>query len=222
MLWSLAIEEQFYMVWPFLARGLTPRRLLAVCAFLILASPPVRSLTYDSLGYPAVYVATFCRLDTLAMGAMLAILVADERWRARVLSACRVLSLPALVAIGWIFARPFGASYPGEFPPWFPVWGYSILALGFAIIVGACIEPHRLVRVLLGNRVMRFIGTLSYSIYVWHLFLAQLINRQAERTPWLSGSFAARAAIWLVVTSIVASASYFLFERPILRLKDRI
>lgn len=219
ILWSLAIEEQFYLVWPFVvcAPGLGPRRLLALLLAICVLSPVVRYFTYAWLGYPAVYVATFCRLDALGLGAALAVAFADARLRGPLLRLCRALVVPALVVLAATLAYPFGMLYPGRYPPWFPVWGYSWIALAFAVLVGACLDPGPIARCLLGNRAVRYVGKISYGLYLWHYLVGEVVQRLDPRSP-----FPARLGLWLGATLLVATVSWFAFERPLLRLKDRL
>jgi len=80
ILWSLAIEEQFYLVWPILVRMCTARQVLWWSGGLMVVAPLVRAFTLSAADYPATYVFTFCRLDALAAGAVVAVFFGSGTW----------------------------------------------------------------------------------------------------------------------------------------------
>ena len=96
ILWSLAIEEQFYLFWPLLVRVCNARQVLWWSIGFIAMSPLVRALTLMSADYPATYVFTFCRLDALAAGAVVAVLFSSREWQEQVARSCKRLAVPAL------------------------------------------------------------------------------------------------------------------------------
>src|SRR5262249_53328500 len=82
ILWSLAIEEQFYLVWPLLVRACSSQRLLWWSSCIIAVTPVIRAITLTVADYPATYVFTLCRLDALAAGAVVAVLFGNHKWQA--------------------------------------------------------------------------------------------------------------------------------------------
>jgi peptidoglycan/LPS O-acetylase OafA/YrhL len=211
--WSLSIEEQFYMLWPmvmlFFAHD--PKKLLrwlVGCVVVIviwraglhLFGAPV-TRTYNGLD---------TRADTLLCGAIAAILMRDPTWRP-VLTSPRLV-LFACVAI--LCVVPVGA---WRSPLW-PLGGYTLLALASVPIichlsVGATSSP--LVAVL-SSRIPVAIGKLSYSLYLWHFPIFFVVEKE------LPGQrFAVLVTVKLVATVVLATASYFVIERPALRLKKR-
>jgi peptidoglycan/LPS O-acetylase OafA/YrhL len=158
ILWSLAIEEHFYALWPLAARWLTPRRLGALCVAIALAGPAIRWFTWPRLGPIAVYVSTWCRIDNLAIGGALAVGFHEAGLRERVVRACRWLAIPSLAVIALALAEPFGMLYPAHNPRWFAIFGYSAIALSFAVLVGLAADPAPAARPVLNNPVLRYIG----------------------------------------------------------------
>jgi peptidoglycan/LPS O-acetylase OafA/YrhL len=214
ILWSLAIEEQFYALWPFATRWLAPRRLLALCLVIVVASPFVRKWTFAQMHYPAVYVATWCRFDTLAIGAALALLFDDTKLREHTLRICRLGWPLAALTVLLALCEPFGMMYPGHYPDWFPVVGYTVLPLAFAVFVALAADGES--HPLLGHPLLRAIGRISYGLYVWHYWVGDFLRRHTA-----SWSGDARLSLWIAATFAVATLSWFAFERPILSLKAR-
>jgi peptidoglycan/LPS O-acetylase OafA/YrhL len=216
ILWSLAIEEQFYLLWPFLVRMCNVRQVLRWSIGFIVMAPLVRALTLSWADYPATYVFTFCRLDALAAGAVAAVLYSSEDWKERTMALSRRLAAPALALISLTLLVPFSPSLPETRPWWFSVFGYSGLATSFAILLVASLAACGPTKALLTSRILTFLGKRCYALYLMHVAagaLAILVLQQ-----WEIG-FYAHAVLWLVILLIMACASWLVFEEPILRLK---
>ena len=217
ILWSLAIEEQFYLFWPFLVRMSSARQILLCSIGFMAMAPLVRALTLSAADYPATYVFTFCRLDALAAGAVVAVLYSYSRdWREQIISSCKRLSAPSLAVIMITLLVPFSPSLPQTRPWWFSVFGYSCLAISFAVLLAASLESRGPVKVVLTSPILTFLGRHCYGLYLWHVLAAVFITAAMEQ--WQVG-FYAHVLLWLMVLLIMASGSWLLFEEPILRLK---
>ena len=207
--WSLAIEEQYYLVWPLLllllVRKASPRWIVAVIAALILASVALMAVTYDA-GDPSVaYFGTFTRIHELLVGALLA-------WLAH-----RGLTLPArwqwtgwvaLVGVLAMMATVSDVSsfyYRGGSLLFCAVVAWLLLSLGTGTAGGG---PTR----LFALKPLVWIGLISYGIYLWHWPLILWL------TPVRTGlDGLALAALRIGLTVTVAAASYYVVERPIRR-----
>jgi peptidoglycan/LPS O-acetylase OafA/YrhL len=225
-LWSLAVEEHYYLIWPFLV-GLAPLRLVRrVCWVCLAVCPVVRiGLMETSLPPIAAYAATFCRLDSLTIGSLLALLVRGE---AGELSACGVMRgawLSALAVLGFFLWR--GELHPED--PWVRTVGYSLLGFSAAGFILAAVSWREdgLLRQALRLRPLRELGKYSYGLYVYHVALQPsldfLSTKSLQKTVVRSFALAGITHLIasLVVCAGVAVLSWHLFEKPFLSWKRR-
>jgi peptidoglycan/LPS O-acetylase OafA/YrhL len=216
ILWSLAIEEQFYLIWPFLVRMCNVRQVLRWSIGFIVMAPFVRALTLSSADYPTTYVFTFCRLDTLAAGAVVAVLYSSRDWQEQSMALCKRLAVPALAVIMLTLMVPFSPSLPQTRPWFFSAFGYSWLATSFAILLLASMDTQGPIKGLLTSRILTFLGRRCYGLYLWHVVAAGLSVVALQQ--WGVG-FYAHIVLWLAILLTMASGSWLYFEEPILRLK---
>jgi peptidoglycan/LPS O-acetylase OafA/YrhL len=218
--WSLAVEEQFYVVWPLLllaCRAVKRGRLLALS--LVGAAASVL-LTYVLAGVASpgrVYFGTDTRAQELLTGAALAALLAPTwRWRGTKPRARRspqpaarrplplLLSGCGLAVLAGIATRADGA--PGEFR-------HGLLLLvalaTAALLAGLVLDSGQPVARLLSVRLLVGIGRISYGLYLWHwpVFLILDGGRTGLHGYWL-------AALRVAVAGVLAAASFLLIERP--------
>ncbi len=216
-LWSLAIEEQFYAVWPLLlfsvlaARRGGSRHLLWITVAIAGASAVWRAVLWES-GHPweRLYLRTDARLDSLLIGALLAQLpwrrVTRVPLRAR--TAAGVAALVAVLAAAETLKASSGVLYLG---------GYTVVALLCGVLIAAVLPGDGVLAAALGARLPVTVGRLSYSLYLWHFPLFIVVG---EHTG--SWSTAARIVFAWTVTFAAAAASYRWIERPALGLKARV
>ncbi|HEY6879693.1 MAG TPA: acyltransferase [Polyangiales bacterium] len=217
-LWSLAIEEQFYLVWPAVVAWLAPRRLLGVSVLAVLAVWILRALWVHHGASPvAVYVGTPTRLDTLLLGACLA-LARDEPWVDR--AAPYIMGVGAL-ACGLLLARLHGLA-AGD-PP-VQTYGFAALAVLFTGMIASCVAREARggsLRMLALPSVQR-IGKLSYGIYIFHWPVVLSVSALVSRfVPGGLPGFALSCVLSGLASYGLASLSYRLLEAPLLALKDR-
>jgi len=209
MLWSLGVEEQFYVLWPLVVK-VARRRLLGACAAAIVAAPLARLLVYRvSDSYAAFHVLPFCRVDTLAMGAALAVALSDERRAPTVLRIARFAAPPAAAVLSVVTVLALG---PWPMARWEEAWvvlGYSAVGLSCTALVAFAAEGGLVTRALLGNPVLGHVGRVSYGVYLWHCLVAHALLS----VPW-DVDVGARIAVWLAIVTGLATASWFGIERP--------
>jgi peptidoglycan/LPS O-acetylase OafA/YrhL len=238
--WSLAIEEQFYFVWPAVVALSSRRALVRIALALAATSLALRIALHAFSGYNAfsIYVLTPCRLDALAVGAILACAARDPGGLARFEPQARLAVftlLPLMIAIPVaeaVFLPPnnFG---PG-FSPVFNTIGLSILAVFFGalVILVATADPGSRLHRVFASSFLRTFGKYSYGLYLIHLPLRALIRDRvygpSDRAAWLhyprlfGSELPGQLLFYLVAGSAslgVAWLSFNLFEKQFLKLK---
>ena len=214
--WSLAIEEQFYVVWPLLfafviraARGRSAQRVLALSTVLACTSLLWTIAIFDPANPSRVYYGTDTRIASILVGAALAAWLA-ARGSARTRTTRATLEGGALLAAGVLalaWARLTGSSdvlYRG---------GLFVCALATATVIAAAIHPDRgPVNRILSLRPLCALGLVSYGVYLWHWPIYVVLDEsRTHMSGW--GLLALRVA----VTLVVAAGSYFWIEQPIRR-----
>ena len=204
-LWSLSVEEQFYLAWPWLIL-LAPRRLVpAVLVGTLLVGPAWR-WWFWSRGWPGNWTLfpTPANADLLAAGGVAALL-----WPWRRLRPAAVASV-AVGAAGVIFFHTVGRGYADAHV----VLGHSALAAAFAGLVALVARGGRAWRAL-ELRPIAYVGVISYGMYLVHVFMGGLAWHWlgGDASPW------AVAALATALTLAAAAGSWHLMESPINRLK---
>lgn len=210
-LWSLSIEEQFYVVWPLTLITVlgVRRRVGSVVAALVLGIVAVtlwRAYVYHRWGWQNAYLRTDTRVDGLLVGALLGTLftrgrtpAALPRWTPYAVVAVWTVLLLTTTADGWW-------AYHGGITLW-------VLATG-AMVVYAVSDPRPLANPL--TRAAAAVGAVSYGIYLWQLPVIKASGRWGE-----SWSGANQVALATVLLTACVLASWLLVEQPALRLKRR-
>jgi peptidoglycan/LPS O-acetylase OafA/YrhL len=213
-LWSLAVEEQFYLFWPLVLMGslkLLGRRYTVVLTVLLaLASTALMWGLYNPNQDPSrVYYGTDTRAATLLVGALLAFAwplggFGDEvsRRAARVLDG---VGCAALLAVLALFVRT------QDYDPWLYRGGFLLVALCTAVLIAVVVHPASSLGRVLGTRTLRWIGIRSYGIYLWH-WPVMMLSRPGIDVPW-RGTFVVLAQI--AVTVGLAALSYRYVEMPV-------
>jgi peptidoglycan/LPS O-acetylase OafA/YrhL len=184
--WSLAVEEQFYLVWPLLVWKLAAPRLLSACLWIAVGALLLRSvLAALGIDWWTIYSNTACRMDALALGGAAACLLRIPALKA---AACKRQS-QLLGAALLVFLTGIPLTHMYDNGRWTgETFGYSLLAVSSgAFVLWAAIADagpsHRAAR-LLSWAPLRSVGRYSYAIYIFHNLLHQLVGE-----PWLVARF---------------------------------
>jgi peptidoglycan/LPS O-acetylase OafA/YrhL len=215
--WSLAIEEQFYMTFPLLVWLLNRRRLTIVLVSMVVLAPVIRLVTMLALpDHERVqYLFTLCRIDTIAVGCLLAVIVRSvdvEAWRDRAKLAAYVV-LPSVVVLA-IGSRLDRTSHFDR------VFGYSLVAVACASVL-ALVVLSRGSRstALLRLSPLTYLGKLCFGLYLLHRPADTIVSAVGARVG-------IHHDLWLLIPKlgvaiVLATISWRLIERPFLHLKDR-
>lgn len=167
-LWSLAVEEQFYLVMPLLVRFFSKRWLLAVLLTTIACAPVARMIVFHwSAQHTAQYVATPCRADALAMGVLLALGWRQENWKSRFVGHGKLLYTIALILLVPVAYLAIYHSSPYDYAT--SVWGLSCLDAFFATLLLLVLAvPRGRCAAFFRWSLLTEIGGISYCVYVTH------------------------------------------------------
>jgi peptidoglycan/LPS O-acetylase OafA/YrhL len=221
-IWSLSIEEQFYIVWPFLLMlgtrfvrepeanaGGVRLQLAGVTLLAALGSLILMAILYrPSIDPSRVYYGTDTRAFELLAGAALAMVWPSRRLRANIAPRARdlvdgggVLGLAVIAVMFW---------QVGEFSPFLYRGGFAVLSIATVLAVAALTHPAARIGNIVGCRPMRWIGERSYGIYLWHMPIIVLTTPEGAHSVELL-----RAALQVAATFGVAELSWRFVENPI-------
>ncbi|MDH5022443.1 acyltransferase family protein [Enterobacter asburiae] len=214
--WSLAVEEQFYLLWP-LVVFLCNRKLIFISA-IILSCVAISSRFYLA-EYTSIvsFAPLFSTMDTLLIGAIIAVISVNQR-------AMRIISC-TLLAVGlfwFISVVKFGALIYG--------WHKGIEAANQSLYLSSSILFAGVIGVIASGVVkakfltiapLIYIGKISYGLYLWHPFAIQIVDSLQYRGHllWITGPMV--LASKLALTIAISALSFKFFELPFLRMKDR-
>lgn len=218
-LWSISIEEQFYLLWPLIARRVSLPRMkyviggllsLGYISRVVLVSTPV-------MGATAEY-NTFARIDPIILGIGIAVVLRERPVK---LSLLGRLALVILCLGAWFAISPYaGLNAPRAIAPFMgTLLGRPLVAIAAAGLLIAFIGAPADGAKVLAHPVLTYLGRVSYGLYVYHMagmmFARHILKDENPR------GHLARAALGLLLTILFSMASYRWLEMPFLRLKDR-
>ena len=213
-LWTVSIEEQFYLAWPLALRRASVRMMAAIAAGLLVIANAWRVwLAVTAAPVERIEYNTFTRLDPIAFGILIALfghkLPSFTRWQ-------RVSLLCGGVAT-WVAVFAFTVTSPTlKFTTWQMAVGHPFTALAsVAVLLSVLGSQNRFVR----NPTLLYLGKISYGLYVLHEFAHFCAMRMVPASTPIR--VIGQSLVGLTLTVVLAAASYRWLESPFLRLKER-
>jgi peptidoglycan/LPS O-acetylase OafA/YrhL len=224
--WSLAVEEQFYLLWPFVVAASSSPRLLRICFGLAVLALGVRiAVLASGLSPEIAYQNTFARIDALALGAAGALLVRQPAMLRRFAPGLRFALVAA--ALSLVGCAAFGLGRTGAVTQ---IAGYSLLAIVFALIIVVGVLEQAAaggrLSATLSSRPLRLFGKYSYGIYILqlpvHIFVSKTLLARwlayRDGGPYVFIQLVYSAGMTALLLGL-AMLSYHLYEKHFLRLK---
>jgi peptidoglycan/LPS O-acetylase OafA/YrhL len=213
-LWSLAVEEQFYLVWPLcLALFFGLRRRLAPTVVLLVGTIAVvairRAIMWNhGVSWIWLYTRLATRADALLVGCLIA-----QLWVRGKLPK-RGMQVAGWIALGYYaYLVRVGVGNPFLYGR----AGFTLIAISIGIVLVAILETEWLVNRLLRTAPLRAVGRVSYGLYIWHLAIFNAVIRYGRFWPPIT-----QATVALSLAALATYLSFVLVERPFLRWKDRL
>ncbi|WP_294681992.1 acyltransferase family protein [uncultured Gemella sp.] len=223
-LWSLAIEEQFYMIFPLLFLLVNGKKkskdgtyklnknFLYVVLGLILVSLIAYILLFDINNISRIYFGTDTRAFSLLVGVVGAILYPMERLHSKVTPQQNMIySVVSLVSIATLITVMI---YTSEYNTWLYRGGFLLVAILGLIVIISSGKQHTLMSKLLSFKPIVFIGKISYSLYLWHFPILVLTTPVSE----IGNPNIIFVILRVILTFVLATASYVFVETPIRKL----
>ena len=209
ILWSLCVEEHFYLIWPFFVQRFSRRALANVALLGILITAGLRVLFGHYLAsYVPLYVLLPFRMDLLLVGAGLALLVDKPINSTKIATICftgGIGSFATLILLG-ANLQSFG---PGANSVIFNAIGYGLVGLFFSSVVKFILQfPRSIPATWLAIKPLAYLGQRTYFMYLWHTAIIIFFSLKME-SPGIAS---------LLVVTLLAVASYRFFEAPLMSL----
>jgi peptidoglycan/LPS O-acetylase OafA/YrhL len=216
VLWSVCVEEQFYLVVPLFIALVAPRYRRPLVLALIAGAIAVRGwCAHRSESQLLIVYNTFAQFDTLLSGVLLAMLLGWERDRPLLTRWLRLLQWPLFLAIGWIMTWPRLGHGTLAHRTFDFVWVW----LGGVGIVMVAVWAKGWLRSALAYSRFVWLGKISYGLYMYHEVALWARERVLYRLPWFPNKEELMSIAALALTILLAAASYYGYERQFLQLK---
>jgi len=215
VMWSLAVEEQFYFLWPFAVRFLSRRQLIRLLIVILVAEPILRALATPSFStsWPIFFLTPF-QLDGLAAGCLLSLIFESETATEVLRARCVRFLFMSLSAFAVFSLLP--RFHRADNSILFNSLGYSlVVAIAACFISFIVLRPDNVVSKILGSSRIVFVGTISYGIYLFHPLMMEISADILKAV----GFYHQRTMAPVTIAAIVAISwlSFRFYEQPIVR-----
>jgi peptidoglycan/LPS O-acetylase OafA/YrhL len=225
MLWSLAIEEHFYLIWPIAVRFFSARRNIQILSMVLLLEPVIRTAaTHFVNSYEPIYYLTWFRLDSIAAGSLLALLASQSMVRGRLLQ----FSLPlcgASILSSIFLAFSYGDTFTRSANTLlFNGLGYSLTsAASFFLITRLAFDEAGLLTKLFAIRPLVFLGKISYGMYLFHGIILAITRKLANVGVGPQSVSGTKKLFWIDLPLVIGFSwlSFLLVESPIIEWSKR-
>ena len=224
--WSLAVEEQFYLIWPITILLIRkPKILLLIVIVVLLSAIAMRYIVWsykiENLAYSSLY--TFTRIDGICIGCLLALIMKINTGFLKTYTSVIVI-LMAIINFGFYFLN----GRQSFTLPYLALVGYTTFAVLFGILVyEAVLAESPLINLIFTYRPLTFFGKISYGLYVYHwpvyLFFFPYLKRTfsvQKNSSFLLPDLIA-AILVTIIAIFISILSYRFIEKPFLKLKAK-
>lgn len=227
-LWSLAVEEQFYLLWPMVIYFVPDKKIKATLILVIVLGPGWRLLTdylvnnhwlnmLHERSDIIIYILPFSHFDAFAIGGFFAL----YRKKISAFSVWSIIILAITIAgLSELMAGEKDAGYYAEFTHYMSdsyqfVWGYSLANFVFATII-LQVREKAFLSVIFENSLLCYLGTISYGLYIFHFPIQSFCLTVMQAQPKLLVDITI-----LLLTVVISCLSYELMEKRMIAMKDR-
>jgi peptidoglycan/LPS O-acetylase OafA/YrhL len=213
VLWSVCVEEQFYLIVPLLIALVLPRYRVLIVGLLMVGSIAMRWACASRSGSQLLIVFnTFAQFDTLASGVMLALVMGWDRQRPRLARWLFWLQWPIYGASIWLFFQ----DALGHGSVWHRTWDFVWVWMCWVGIVIVALWGNGWLRAALSYSRIVWLGKISYGLYMYHEIALWLRNTITYKLPWFPNQEELLAIASFALVIAMAAASYYGYERRFL------
>ena len=231
--WSLCVEEQFYLIWPWVVFAVRDRRRLMVYCVAAVVLTPIARVAIAAAAPPyfmqplvGTVVITPLRTDALLLGGLLALLLRgpQAQWTMRVARCCALAVMPVMA---FLLAKMLYQHRIYVNPDGMLTWGMTLVDLLAGALILLSLSPGSVLYRVFTLRPLRWLGRISYGAYIFHDMPHLMYVRAAiwvgASVPFVNLHVRSSAALLaLPCTLLLATLSFRYFESPFLRLKERL
>jgi peptidoglycan/LPS O-acetylase OafA/YrhL len=205
--WSLAVEEHFYLVWPFVVYFLSEKWLLRAIGLIIVSSIVIRIIMLG-LGYGGIFYFTLTTMDCLAIGGLVA-LNERHKWVNARQTLYVMFSTLLLLIMNWIL-------FKGEGNDYIQIFKLPFISVFYMCIINLLISSISFLNKFFQSPILTYTGKISYGLYIFHPICIAVVERNFKEQPFV-------VVLLLIMASsyFVASVSYYGYEFWFLKQKDR-
>jgi len=226
--WSLAIEEQFYLIWPIFVYLLTKNRLLVTSVVLIILSNLLRLYLYHKSGYSdtAIYVFTLTRLDPLLIGAVIAVLIRKDCF----IKLSKYAVLVFFVSLYFLVQMHLENNYLYKNKIDVINYGYLLIAICFGslLYILLSLKENNIISKIFSLKFLKFFGKYSYALYLFNQPIVFIVKHYIFDPKKNQSIFGERllSQFWftflvLSISVVLSILSWNLFEKHFNRLKKK-